>query len=62
MDEADRGAGLDDLFVLDHQVEMNRLRQHRMLRAEGDDGAGHGRKGYRVRLVEGLRMRVADGC
>ena len=44
MDEADGRARLDDLFVFDHQVEVDRLRQHRVLRAEGDDGAGHSRE------------------
>src|ERR1039458_8897482 len=42
MDEANGRAGLDYLFVFDHQIKVDRLRQHRMLRAEGDDSAGHG--------------------
>ncbi len=41
VDEADRGARLDHLFVFHHQVEVDRLGQHRVLRAKGDDGAGH---------------------
>ena len=36
--EADLRDGLDDLLVLDHEVQMERLRQHRVLRAERDDG------------------------
>ena len=32
--------GLEHVLVLHHQVEMDRLRQHRVLRAEGDDGTG----------------------
>ena len=39
MDKADGGDGLNHLFVLQDQIQMYRLRQHRVLRAKGHDGA-----------------------
>ena len=41
MDETDGRPRFDDLFVLHDEVEMNRLRQNRMLRAEWNNGACH---------------------
>ena len=35
MDESDRGPGLDHFFVLDHQVQVDRFRQDRVLRSKG---------------------------
>ena len=35
--EPDLRDGFDDLLVLNHQVQVERLGQHGMLRAEGDD-------------------------
>ena len=38
MDKPDLGYCLDNSFVLDHEIEMQRFGQHRMLGAERDDG------------------------
>ncbi len=42
MDKANGRARLDHFLIFNHQVEMDRLRQNRMLRAKRNDGAGHG--------------------
>jgi hypothetical protein len=41
MDETDGRQRLDDFFILNDKVEVDRLRQDRVLRAEGDDSACH---------------------
>ena len=41
MDEADGRSRFDDFFVFDDEVEVDRLRQHRVLRAKGNDSACH---------------------
>jgi hypothetical protein len=39
VNEADGRNGLDYFFVFDHQIDMNRLRKYRVLRAERNDCA-----------------------
>ena len=41
MDVADGGDRVDDLLVLEDEVQDERLRQDRVLRPHGDDGALH---------------------
>ena len=41
VDKTDGRPRLDHLLVFDDQIEMDRFGQDRVLRAKGDDGAGH---------------------
>ena len=45
MDETNGRDRLDNFLVLDNQVEMDRFGKNGMLRAKGNDGAGHGKAG-----------------
>ena len=41
VDKSDGRPRLHHLLVFDHQIEMDRFGQDRVLRAKGNDGAGH---------------------